>query len=120
MWLILNCKEALDAFLEIVTEESFPICDIDAFLSIMVDAVFNKGEEMKGLINSLVYQDRLFSEARLTDEEKKRISYAVTKFISSLEKKVTDLKIPFSREVRFSYKGRHGDGCVQLKRYYTT
>lgn len=119
MVLILDCAQELGEFLDVVTKESFPICDIDAFLSITVDAVFNKGEEIGDLINSLINQDRLFSEIRLTDEEKERIRYAVTNFTSSLEKKIIDLKITFSREVRFDYKGRRVDGYVWLKKSYT-
>lgn len=120
MLLILDCTEGLNEFINIVNEESFPICDIDAFLSIVVDIVFNNGETADSEIHSLIYGDRLFSRDELTPEEKERIRYGVATFIALLEKKVEELKISFNRESRFDYKEKHNGGCICLEHSFVT
>ena len=53
MILVLDCKDGYEEFLNIVTEESFPICDIDAFLSSVIHTVFTPDESAEALMNDM-------------------------------------------------------------------
>ena len=119
MILVLDCKDGYEEFLNIVTEESFPICDIDAFLSSIIHTVFTPDESTEALMNDMVNGDLLFSINDLTPDERERIRYGVEVFIKLLQEKINNLKISLNREASFRYKGKQESGKIFLERVFT-
>ena len=118
MILVLDCGEGYEEFLNIVTEESFPICDIDAFLSSICDAVFKPDDDTEKVIEAMVNGDLLFSINDLTKEERERVRYGVEVFVKILQDKVAHLKITLNREASFQYKGKQTNGRIFLERVF--
>ena len=118
MILVLDCKDGYEEFLNIVTEESFPVCDIHAFLSSVIHTVFTPDESTEALINDMVNGDLLFSINDLTPGERERVRYGVEVFIKLLQEKIHSLKISLNREASFRYKGKQENGKILLERVF--
>ena len=118
MILVLDCKDGYEEFLNIVTEESFPVCDIHAFLSSVIHTVFTPDESTEALINDMVNGDLLFSINDLTPGERERVRYGVEVFIKLLQEKIHSLKISLNREASFRYKGKQENGKILLEKVF--